>query len=372
MSMAATSNERFWPATFADRGATVPFTTPVLAAARLRSLDAEKVEYLVPSLSGSKGTYVIPAKAVPEMFKLTVHDRALLEELERKSATSPYDIRMAVLKVAATGLAGAEAVTAAKTVLSAAENQELVARLFVVVRALEQLSPTKEKFVVTDLMSDAGKKRARAELAAAGERLDIELQELLDRLELWGNMIAPLGVPRTAAVGPMRRIWQQLAVLARAMTDWAASDLADDAGPDAKLIAEVAEETNRVAAGPIGELDVALDAIAKFIVPWDETEQRLKAAMDKLAWYFDGWDHVLKVWDAAQREAHYRQREAVSEMVRLLPLVPQSEIAARQHGQWVNMTMNMRRRVKALESWITGEIDLELMMRLERYKATVI
>jgi len=35
----ATSNERFWPATFAERGATVPFTTPALAAARLRSMD---------------------------------------------------------------------------------------------------------------------------------------------------------------------------------------------------------------------------------------------------------------------------------------------------------------------------------------------
>lgn len=89
MSTAATSSERFWPVTFADRGATVPFTTPVLAAARLRSLGPEKVEYLIPGLSGSKGTYVIPAKAIPEMFKLTVHDRALLEEMEVKVATSP-------------------------------------------------------------------------------------------------------------------------------------------------------------------------------------------------------------------------------------------------------------------------------------------
>ena len=80
----ASASDRFWPATFAERGATVPFTTPVLAAARLRSTQPERVEYLIPGLSGSKGTYVIPAKSVPEMFRLTVHDRALLEEMERK------------------------------------------------------------------------------------------------------------------------------------------------------------------------------------------------------------------------------------------------------------------------------------------------
>ncbi len=368
----ASASDRFWPATFAERGATVPFTTPVLAAARLRSTQPERVEYLIPGLSGSKGTYVIPAKSVPEMFRLTVHDRALLEEMERKTATSPHDIRIATLKVASTGLAGAEAAQAAKAVLSAAENQELVTRLFVVVRALEQLSNSKEKFVVTDLMSDSGKKRARAELAAAGERLDIELQELLDRLEQWGNMIAPLGVSRSAAVGPMRRVWQQLVVLSRAMRDWASGEWADDAKPDATLVADVAEETNRVATQPIADLDMALDNIAKYIVPWGETEQALKASMDKLGWFFDGWDHVLKVWDLAQREAHYRQKEAVVEMVRLLPLVPQSEIKAANQAKWADMSVSMRRQVRVLEGWNSGEIDLELMMRLEKYKSTVV
>jgi hypothetical protein len=349
----------------------VPFTTPALVAARLRSTQPEKVEYLIPGLSGGKGTYVIPAKAVAEMFKLTVHDRALLEELERKAATSPHDIRIATLKVASTGLAGGEAAAAAKTVLSAAENQELVTRLFVVVRALEQLSPNPNKISITDMITDAGKKRARAELAAAGDRLDVPLQELLDRLEIWGNMIAPLGVTRSAAIGPMRRIWQQQLTLAQAMRDWAAGDWADDAQPDAILIADVAEETHRVATTSIAELDGALDNISKFIVPWTETEQQLKAAMDKLGWFFDGWDQVLKVWDAAQREAHYRQREAVTEMVQLLPLVPQSEVRTNQQ-KWVDATTSMRRQVRVLEGWTTGEIDMELMMRLEKYKATVI
>jgi hypothetical protein len=170
----------------------------------------------------------------------------------------------------------------------------------------------------------------------------------------------------------MRRVWQQLSVLARAMRDWAAGEWADDSEPDAKLIAEVAEETNRVAAAPMSEIDKALDDIAKYIVPWEETEAQLKAAMDKLAWFFDGWDQLLKVWDSAQREAHYRQKEAVTEMVRLLPLVPQNEVNRGRKEKWADLTVSMRRQVRVLEGWNTGEIDIELMMRLEKYKATVV
>ena len=372
MSLTATSSERFWPATFADRGATVPFTTPVLAAARLRSLGPEKVEYLIPGLSGSKGTYVIPAKAIPEMFKLTVHDRALLEEMQVKVATSPYDIRIATLKVASTGLAGAEVAAAAKAILNASENQELVTRLFVVIRALEQLSQSQEKFAVTDLMSEKGKNRAREELTAAGERLGIELQPLLDRLEEWGVLVAPVGITGTAAVGPMRRIWQQLLELSRAIRDWSASDWVDDAKSDATLIADVAEETNRVAAAPIVELDGMLERVGQYIVPWEDTALQLKGAMFRIAWFFDGWDHVLKIWDQAQKESHHRQKEAVTEMVRLLPLVPQNEVKAQQKQRWNDMSVSMRRQVRAMEGWISGDLDLELMLRLERYKATLI
>jgi hypothetical protein len=368
----ATANERFWPATFADRGATIPFTTPTLAAARMRAREGEKVEYLVPGLSGSKGTYVIPSKAIPEMFKLTVHDRALLEELDNNEATTPYAINIASLRVARTGLAGAEAAVAAKAILSAAENQELVTRLFVIIRALEQLSSGTGKFAVTDLMSEVGKNRARAELTAAGHKLGIELQPLLDRLEEWGTLVAPLGVAGTVAIGPMRRVWQQLTELSRALREWAEGEWVDDARPDATLVADVAEETNRVASVPLGEIDRELDKIGKALIGWMETQAKLKVAVDRLAWFFDGWDHVLKVWDAAQREPIHRQREALTEMVRLLPLIPQNEVKAAQHTRWQDLTVAMRRQVRALEGWTTGDIDLELMMRLERYKSTIV
>ena len=58
-------------------------------------------------------------------------------------------------------------------------------------------------------------------------------------------------------------------------------------------------------------------------------------------------------------------------MVRLLPLVPQSEVKSNQ-AKWVDLSVSMRRQVRVLEGWNSGEIDIELMMRLEKYKASVI
>jgi len=170
----------------------------------------------------------------------------------------------------------------------------------------------------------------------------------------------------------MRRTWMQLADLARAVNDWATGDWVDESKPDAALVAAVAEETNRVALAPIADIDREADRIEKALLAWDETEGRMKSAMHKLGWFLDGWDHVLKIWDAAQKESLHRQREALIEMVRMLPLVPQSELKAHQQQKWADMTVSMRRQVRVLEGWTTGDIDLELMLRLEKYKSTVI
>jgi hypothetical protein len=323
MGLTATAHDRFWPTSFAERGATVPFTTPVLAAARMRARDGRNVEFLVPGLSGSKGTYVLPSRSVPEMFRLTVHDRALLEALAASGAVTPASIRAASLRVAGTGLAGAEAATAAKAMLAAAQNQALVTQLLMIVRALGQLAPGQRGVEIGDLMEEAGKARAQA---AAGAGLGLALQPLLDRLEAWGTAIAPLGVTGTVAIGPQRRIWQQLIDLSLALRDWAAGDRLDEAKPDATLVADIAEETYDIASTPLTELDAEAGRIAAAAVAWPDTRARLQSAMDRVDWLLDGWDHVLKIWDAAQGETAQRQREALSEMVRLLPLIPQSEL----------------------------------------------
>ena len=70
-------SKSFWaPPSFAERGASVPFTTPIIVGARVRGR-GESLELVVPNPSGAKGNYILQWKNLPDVFTLTVHDRVL-------------------------------------------------------------------------------------------------------------------------------------------------------------------------------------------------------------------------------------------------------------------------------------------------------
>ena len=51
-------SKSFWaPPTFAERGASVPFTTPIIVGSRIRGRQ-DRLELVVPNPSGAKGNYM--------------------------------------------------------------------------------------------------------------------------------------------------------------------------------------------------------------------------------------------------------------------------------------------------------------------------
>ena len=114
-------SSRFWPATLQERGISIPFTTPSIAFSRVRSDGREGLEVLVPGLSGGQGVYIIPWRGLKDMFKMTVHDRALHEEIDGLKDANPRRVRKIVLSVALTGLAGPKSTKAAQIALGPVE-----------------------------------------------------------------------------------------------------------------------------------------------------------------------------------------------------------------------------------------------------------
>jgi hypothetical protein len=364
----ASTGESFWPATFEERGATVPFTTPILASARVRQPQEQKLELLVPGMSGTKGTYVIPWPSLPEIFKMTVHDRALYEEIGELGAATPYEIKMAALKVARTGLAGPGVAKSARETLDEIDNHELLARFFLIVRTLEQLSDDKTNTSLEELVTEEGKRRVKRALGFVALDLGISADDLYDRLEKWGTSITPIGVPDTPVDGPLRRLAKRLLPFSRALAEFANTELGDSVG-EAQLCADTAQETQRF----VMEIVIATDKIAAKISDalndWKEQYETIVANMRRVSWLLDGWELLMKMWDACEHEPKFRQRETLVEMVRLLPVIPQDELGAAQKAAWSDLTKSMRRSVRVLESWTTGEIDIDLMLRLEKYKS---
>ena len=105
--------EQLLPSTFEERGAAIPFTTPMFAYARVRKDYRDRLELMVTRFAAVAGVYVVPWPMVPDIAALTTHDVMLYEEVSAKKVLNPYDMRLAALGVAKTGLAGPKAAEAA-------------------------------------------------------------------------------------------------------------------------------------------------------------------------------------------------------------------------------------------------------------------
>src|SRR3546814_14991990 len=78
----------------------------------------DNLELTVSAFSGVRGNYVLRWKDVPEIFSLTMHDRALQEAIHKNNSCLPPEIRRATLATAKPGLAGPEAQRAAEDALA--------------------------------------------------------------------------------------------------------------------------------------------------------------------------------------------------------------------------------------------------------------
>ena len=99
-------------ATFAERGWAIPFTSPLLAGARLRWATGGEPELILPSLAG-RGSYVLGWAAARDVAQPTLHDRRLWSLATALPEPGPARLREAARQTAAEGLAGRQAAAAA-------------------------------------------------------------------------------------------------------------------------------------------------------------------------------------------------------------------------------------------------------------------
>jgi hypothetical protein len=372
MTTSFATSEKFWPLTFGERGVLVPFTTPMLAAGRVRGPDLKKAEILVPGLSGGKGTYVIPWKAVPEMFKLTVHDRALHEAIGEAPTFSPRQIRLAALRVARTGLAGRDACAAARAHMQRDENLELVARFFLTLRVVERMAVDGATLALAELGTTAGQQKARRILVDIAASLGLSFDVLHDRIETWAKSVAPVGLAEMPAEAPPRRLINRLKPLGEQFVEWGKGETEDqiEGAADAQLAADFCRETWRLATEFSTDIDAAGKQPAESLRNWDGTIRTTDSIVYKLLWILDGWEQVVKLWDQAASRPREEQRAALRDVVRHLPIVPRDELPTTSQDTWSSLVNALRKQIKpvAAEGSVTIGIDFDHMLRLERLK----
>ncbi|MBV8538287.1 MAG: hypothetical protein JO128_22000 [Alphaproteobacteria bacterium] len=369
VTSSAQKHDDFWPNTFEERGAAVPFTTPVLAFSRLRREEEHGLELLVPGLAGGRDTYVIPWRSVPSVFVMTVHDRALREEIEYRPTATPDEIRDASIKVESTGLAGPASARAAKQATNDDDNDRLLTNFFLVSEAVRQLSGGKLKVSPADLTTDGGRMRTKLILSRVAALFQLTPDDFYARLEDWAGVVAPLGIPGLNYTCRLRQLMADLAAYADNVEAWSERDVTD-AADSARICARIAEETCGTARNLAAGIDRYSANIRETLSQWAPSSSRIRALMDKLAWTLDGWGPVMTMWrdvDQGDREA---TQDSIAEMLRLMPVIPRREVGSRARKTWGDLSHALyRTRVRASEDWLSGKVDFELVLRLEKFKA---
>lgn len=372
MTTSFATSEKFWPLTFGERGVLVPFTTPMLAASRIRGPELKRAEILVPGLSGGKGTYIIPWKSVLEMFKLTVHDRALHEAICEAPDFSPRQIRTAALLVAKQGLAGRDACAAARTQIQREDSLQVTARFFLTLRVVERMATDGATLTLAELTSVAGQQKAHKVLSSIAKTLGWDFDTLYDHLEVWSKTVAQIGLAEMPAEALSRRLINRLKPLSELFLEWKKGETEDqiDSAADAQLAADFCRETWRLATEYATDIDLTVKQPADALKNWDGTLRAAEKVVHKLLWILDGWEQVIKLWDQTTGRPREEQRAALRDVIRHLPIVPRDELPATSQDTWSGLVNSLRKQIKPVsgEGTATIGIDFDHMLRLEKLK----
>jgi hypothetical protein len=361
--------DNFWPTTFEERGAVVAFTTPVLAYSRVRHQEEHGLELLVPGLAGGRDTYVIPWRSLPSVFVMTVHDRMLREEIEVLPDSSPTTIRGATMKVESTGLAGQNNATAARQAASDDDSERLLTNFFLVSESVRQLSGGKLQLGPADLMNEAGRTRVKLILSRIAALFQLTADDFYSRLESWATIVGPIGVPGLNYTCRLRQLIADLNDYAADLEAWSERDFTD-AADSARICARIAEETSGTARSLAGSIDRYAANIRETLTTWGASVERIHGLMNKLAWTLDGWAPVVTMWRDVDQGDREMAQDTIGEMLRLMPVMPRREVGSRARKTWGDLSQALyRTRVRAHEDWLSGKVDIELVLRLEKFKA---
>jgi hypothetical protein len=327
--------EAYQPATFRERGVSAPFTTPLLAGARLRAAPSRArlvLEIIIPNPAGGRGVYFVPWSERGDLCRPTVHDTRLGNTLAGRSDLAllcPSIVRQVGWVVAAEGHAGRAAAAAAQLALrdGAARFATELARL--------------ESALARHGAGTTAAPSARERLAA-----------------LITDIQSPDGTPARlptliAAVGR----------LAPALTDWATAQ----SGPAAAAAQTVSAAAGLAHRGALLLLQAAVSRLndtATFLRDWLADPVAVEQALSRADWLLDGWDRLVLLWQAALPG----QAAAALEMAALLPVWPDEAEA------WLGPPLGaagrqMRRAGSPGKSWADPAIAVDQIARNERLRA---
>ena len=332
----------FRPATFAERGAHVPFTSPILAQARVRVSPRGVREVVIRNPAGGDGWYVGQWHGMIDGARLSVHDRLLYRRIEAAGAVQPLALRRVAREVALEGYAGRPARAAAEAAIAGEARALAECRA-----ALLAASGTPDD-----------------ETAILRPRPGAGAGPIESRLDALAECLAPVGLAADAAA-PLARDLAGLHALVRSLET--AADADGDLDPALReATLRAAGTTIRLAAeARTAALAGTEDPIALLAAPPASLDRR-RADIVRLAWVLDGWPALLALWTAAAARGPQQLGRALAEIAASLPPLPlEVEGSSPAPRAGVVPGSFQQRRVRVGHDWLTGIAERDLIARNE-------
>ena len=304
--------DRHWaPVTFKERGAAVPFTSPMLAGARVR-LTERRHDLIVPHPGGARGVYIFTLASLGEFCTPSLHDLQLVERLGLQNALSPACVRQVARGVAAEGAAGRAAASAASAT-EASDRQSRSAFEHWLLAPLADEAEDHAPFLEQPQRTD----QAVCRLASRTGRMPEAVRADIDLLtaQLAASGLAPPGADARASrvtvlLDRMAALAQQLRAARAVLGESAALARVADA-------AEAVAMAGRVVHAQAQDL---LADPASLLAAWATSPARFADRIGRPSWLLDGWEHISLLWHVAETDA--QRLEAAAEACALTPPMP--------------------------------------------------
>lgn len=354
-------------ATYATRGLAVQFTTPALCAARAR-LAYKQFEFVLPSLSGGLGYYIMPWKAIVDSLAVTLHDRVLYELMVQHQADTPMKMRQVTLMAAARGLAGPEARDHAAGQLQAEREYQVITNFLLVFALFERVGLPPQQLFFDGLASTTSQKTLRSAISDIASRLRIGADELYSRLELLSTVIAPVGLRQAPDAGRMRKLVLGLASFAETVRTWSLA-MPPEITELSRHEAAVADQTRIIAGTILKQIDQASNDVLEITGQWEKSVAGLSRLIGRLSWLLDGWELLFAMCNTTTRQDRADRQALITEMFNWVPVLPREEAEPGEADRVASLNTVQRRWVRANQDWRTGSLDYEQVARYESVKA---
>jgi hypothetical protein len=357
----------YHPVTFLERGVAVPFTTPMLAGTRARPGNKGALELVIPNPAGGRGVYIMAWTSISALCTPTLHDRQLNERIAGLTNVTPYTIRQVGREIAREGLAGEEAVEAARNATQHEKSDRLLANYLLLMTLMAQVDvavppPAQEAVDPAQLQE-----RARGTVSRIAPLLGRSTNWVASALETIADAMAGIGLSVSSTNSRLSRLVDLLQLCSNEVGDWSRTQPSEDQAGYAEMVCAVADFTLSLARVTLTQARALTDDVVGLLRSWSADPEPTLRLAGRSEWLLDGWEQICLIWRLAADDA--TRRAALVEMAQLVPVLPR-EVREWSDLFWEsNISLRMRRLVPLNEDWRTGVTVFELIARNERIRA---